>query len=154
MLRPILLVEDNPNDLELTLFALEKIKLANEVIVTRDGEEALDYLLAKGRYAGRPEGNPALVLLDLKLPKIDGVEVLHRMRNMPSLATVPVVMFTSSSEEKDVAATYAAGINSYVVKPIDFNAFVSAVSQLGVYWSIINEPPLDVVKAIASETFD
>jgi CheY-like chemotaxis protein len=141
MLKPILLVEDNPRDLELALIALERSQLANEVIVHRDGAEALDYLLRRGAYEGRPEGNPAVLLLDLKLPKVDGLEVLKAVRETPELRSIPVVMLTSSKEEPDLQQAYAQGVNAYVVKPVEFKAFVSAVSDLGVFWAVLNEPP-------------
>ena len=141
MLKPILLVEDNPNDLELTLIALEKSQLANEVIVVRDGAEALDYLYARGQYASRTAGNPAVVLLDLKLPKVDGIEVLREVRASQSLRSMPVVMLTSSREEQDLVRSYELGVNAYVVKPVDFTEFVRAISDLGVFWAVLNEPP-------------
>jgi CheY-like chemotaxis protein len=141
MLKPILLVEDNPRDLELALIALERSQLANEVIVHRDGAEALDYLMRRGAYEGRPEGNPAVLLLDLKLPKVDGLEVLKAIRETPDLRSIPVVMLTSSNEEPDLQQAYAQGVNAYVVKPVEFKAFVSAISDLGVFWAVLNEPP-------------
>jgi len=141
MLKPILLVEDNPNDLELTLIALEKSQLANEVIVVRDGAEALDYLNCKGNFLNRPAGNPAVILLDLKLPKVDGLEVLRHIRGTPSLKSAPVVMLTSSREEQDLLRSYELGVNAYVVKPVDFQEFVRAISDLGIFWAVLNEPP-------------
>lgn len=141
MLKPILLVEDNPNDLELTLIALEKSQLANEVIVVRDGAEALDYLNCEGSFHNRPTGNPAVILLDLKLPKVDGLEVLRHIRGTPSLKSAPVVMLTSSREEQDLLRSYELGVNAYVVKPVDFQEFVRAISDLGVFWAVLNEPP-------------
>src|SRR4051794_7787963 len=120
MLKPILLVEDNPNDLELTLIALERSQLANEVIIARDGAEALDYLFARGEFAQRAQGNPAVILLDLKLPKVDGLEVLDQIRQSATLKSVPVVMLTSSKEEQDLLRSYELGVNAYVVKPVDF----------------------------------
>jgi CheY-like chemotaxis protein len=141
MLKPILLVEDNPNDLELTLLALERSQLANDVVVTRDGAEALDYLHARGTYAGRAPGNPAVVLLDLKLPKIDGLEVLANIRSAPTLKRLPVVMLTSSREETDLLRSYELGVNAYVVKPVEFRAFIDAIADLGVFWAVLNEPP-------------
>lgn len=140
-LKPILLVEDNPHDLELALVALERGKLANEVIVVRDGAEALDYLCVQGAYADRAPGNPAVVLLDLKLPKLDGLQVLERIKNEPRLQTVPVVMLTSSNEERDLVRSYQLGVNSYVVKPVGFSQFIEAVCELGVFWALRNEPP-------------
>ena len=141
MLKPILLVEDNPHDLELTLIALEKSQLANEVIVVRDGAEALDYLYARGDYAERQKGNPAVVLLDLKLPKVDGIEVLREVRTTPELRGLPVVMLTSSREEQDLIRSYELNVNAYVVKPVDFKEFVRAISDLGIFWAVLNEPP-------------
>ncbi|NEX63161.1 response regulator [Noviherbaspirillum galbum] len=141
MLKPILLVEDNPNDLELTLIALERSNLANEVIVLRDGAEALDYLNGEGDWLNRPAGNPAVVLLDLKLPKVDGLEVLRHIRSKDKLKSMPVVMLTSSSEEQDLLRSYELGVNAYVVKPVDFKDFVRAIADLGIFWAVLNEPP-------------
>jgi CheY-like chemotaxis protein len=141
MLKPILLVEDNPRDLELTLIALEKSNLANEVITVRDGEEALDYLFRRGPYAGRPEGNPAVVLLDLKLPKVDGIQVLEQVKSDPALRPVPVVMLTTSREERDLVQSYRLGVNAYVVKPVAFREFIGAIQELGMFWAVLNEPP-------------
>jgi len=141
MLKPILLVEDNPNDLELTLIALAKSQLANEVVVVRDGAEALDYLNRRGEYAGRPVGNPAVVLLDLKLPKVDGLEVLKEIRATDLLRAMPVVMLTSSKEEQDLVRSYELGVNAYVVKPVDFADFLRAIADLGIFWAVLNEPP-------------
>lgn len=141
MLKPILLVEDNPRDLELALIALERSQLANEVIVHRDGAEALDYLFRRGAFENRDEGNPAVMLLDLKLPKVDGLEVLKAVRDTPELRSIPVVMLTSSKEEPDLQRAYEQGVNAYVVKPVEFKAFVSAISDLGVFWAVLNEPP-------------
>ncbi len=141
MLKPILLVEDNPRDLELSLAALEKSKLANEVIVARDGEEARDYLFRKGDHADRGMGLPAVVLLDLKLPKIDGLELLAMIRNDEALANLPVVMLTSSREDRDVINSYKLGVNAFVVKPVEFSEFIKAVQDLGVFWAVLNEPP-------------
>ncbi|SET72276.1 response regulator [Pseudomonas graminis] len=141
MLKPILLVEDNPNDLELTLVALERSQLANEVIVLRDGAEALDYLLRRNQHHDRVAGNPAVMLLDLKLPKVDGLEVLKLIRETDELRSIPVVMLTSSREEPDLDRAYSLGVNAYVVKPVEFKEFVSAISDLGVFWAVLNEPP-------------
>ena len=141
LLKPILLVEDNPKDLELALLALEKSNLANEVITVRDGVEALDYLFRRGDYAGRAEGSPAVVLLDLKLPKLDGIEVLQRVRAEERLRAIPVVMLTTSREEKDLVRSYQLGVNAYVVKPIAFQDFIEAIQDLGVFWAVLNEPP-------------
>ena len=138
----ILLAEDNANDAELTLEALGQHNLANEVIVARDGEEALDYLYRRGAFAMREEGNPALVLLDLKMPKVDGMEVLRQVKTDPDLKTIPVVILTSSMEERDVIESYHLGVNAYVVKPVDFHEFINAVRELGLFWSIINVPPI------------
>jgi CheY-like chemotaxis protein len=141
MLKPIVLVEDNPNDLELTLVALERSQLANEVIVLRDGAEALDYLFRRNGHSDRKAGNPAVLLLDLKLPKVDGLEVLKAIRDSEELRSVPVVMLTSSREEPDLQRAYALGVNAYVVKPVEFKEFVSAISDLGIFWAVLNEPP-------------
>jgi CheY-like chemotaxis protein len=141
MLKPILLVEDDPRDLELTLVALERSQLANEVIIVRDGEAALDYLLRQGEHAGRTEGNPAVVLLDLKLPKVNGLEVLQTVRSTDPLRSIPVVMLTSSHEETDVLRSYQLGVNAYVVKPVEFKQFVEAIADLGIFWAVLNEPP-------------
>jgi CheY-like chemotaxis protein len=137
----ILMVEDDPKDVDLTLTALEEYNLANEVIVTRDGEQALDYLYCRGKYEARPSGNPAVMLLDLKLPKVDGLEVLKQIKSDGELRMIPVVVLTSSKEEKDMVASYKLGVNAYVVKPVDFHEFVNAIKELGVFWAIINEPP-------------
>jgi CheY-like chemotaxis protein len=137
----ILIVEDDPKDVELTLTALEEYNLANEVIVTRDGEEALDYLYCRGSFKMRGGENPAVVLLDLKLPKVDGLEVLQQIKSDEKLKLIPVVVLTSSREEKDMVASYKLGVNGYVVKPVDFHDFVNAIKELGVFWAVINEPP-------------
>jgi CheY-like chemotaxis protein len=137
----ILMVEDDPKDVELTLTALEENNLANEVVVTRDGEQALDYLHCRGEYKTRSSGNPAVMLLDLKLPKVDGLEVLKQIKSDGELRMIPVVVLTSSKEEKDMVASYKLGVNAYVVKPVDFHEFVNAIKELGVFWAIINEPP-------------
>jgi len=137
----ILMVEDDPNDVELTLTALGEYNLANEVVVTRDGEEALDYLYCRGKFAMRTSDNPAVLLLDLKLPKVDGLEVLQRIKSDENLRMIPVVVLTSSHEEKDMVASYRLGVNAYVVKPVDFHEFVNAIKELGVFWAVINEPP-------------
>lgn len=137
----ILLVEDDPKDIDLTLTALGEYKLANEVIVVRDGAEALDYLHTKGNYRSRARENPAVVLLDLKLPKVDGLEVLREIRSDERLKYIPVVVLTSSREDRDMVASYKLGVNAYVVKPVDFHEFVNAVKELGVFWAVINEPP-------------
>jgi len=137
----ILIVEDDPNDVELTLTALEEYNLANEVVVTRDGEEALDYLYCRGNFKARSNDNPAVLLLDLKLPKRDGLEVLRQIKSDEKLKLIPVVVLTSSHEEKDVVASYKLGVNAYVVKPVDFHEFVNAVKELGMFWAVINESP-------------
>ena len=141
----ILLVEDDPKDVELTLEALGDYNLANEVIVARDGEQALDYLYCRGKFAARTKGNPAVLLLDLKLPKVDGLEVLRQIRADAKLRLMPVVVLTSSREERDMMGSYQLGVNAYVVKPVDFHEFVNAVKELGVFWAVINEPPLGSV---------
>jgi len=137
----ILIVEDDPRDVELTLTALEEYNLANAVVVTRDGQEALDYLYRRGQFHARSDGNPAVMLLDLKLPKVDGLEVLKQVRSDEDLKMIPVVVLTSSHEEKDMMRSYKLGVNAYVVKPVDFHEFVNAVKELGVFWAVINEPP-------------
>lgn len=141
MVKPILLVEDNAKDLELALVALERCHLANEVHVVRDGEEALHYLFREGHYQDRPAGNPAVVLLDVKLPKVDGHEVLRRVRASAALKTIPVAMLTSSHEEADVVHSYDLRANAYVVKPVEFKDLVTAIGQLGTFWAVVNEPP-------------
>jgi CheY-like chemotaxis protein len=140
-LRKILLAEDNPNDVELTLAALRENHLANEVVVVRDGAEALDYLYRRNAFGDRPGGNPALVLLDLKMPKVDGIDVLRQVKSDPRLKSMPVVVLTSSREEQDLVRSYDFGVNAYVVKPVDFREFVEAVKLLGGFWALINEPP-------------
>ncbi|HJW08682.1 MAG TPA: response regulator [Holophagaceae bacterium] len=140
-LKRILLVEDNPNDVELAQAAFEAANLANEVVVTRDGAEALDYLFRRGAFANRLPGHPAVVLLDLKLPKVDGIEVLTAVRAEPSMKSLPVVMLTSSREEPDLKRCYALGVNAYVVKPVSFQDFIAVGKTLGVFWALINEPP-------------
>ncbi|QTL02168.1 response regulator [Aquabacter sp. L1I39] len=140
-LRPILLVEDNPADVELTLAALKKTKLANDIIVARDGVEALDFIFSEGQHANRDTGHPAVVLLDLKLPKVDGLEVLERVKRHPRLRAIPIVMLTSSREESDIVRSYQFGVNSFVVKPVEFSAFFNAIRDLGVFWAVLNEPP-------------
>lgn len=137
----ILFAEDSPQDVEMTMAALAEHNLANEIVAVHDGEQALDYLYSRGKFQSRPEGNPVLVLLDLKMPKVDGLEVLRTIKQDPRLRTIPVVMLTSSREEQDVVRSYQLGINSYVVKPVDFHAFIEAVKQLGAFWTLHNEPP-------------
>jgi len=135
------MVEDDAKDVELTLTALEEYNLANEVVVARDGAEALDYLFYRGEFKARAGENPAVLLLDLKLPKIDGLEVLKQIKSDDKLKMIPVVVLTSSKEEKDMVASYSLGVNAYVVKPVDFHEFVNAIRELGVFWAVINEPP-------------
>jgi CheY-like chemotaxis protein len=137
----ILLVEDSENDIVLTLSALGKHHLANDVVVTRDGEEALDYLHRRGAHAGRPPGNPVLIMLDLKMPKVTGLEVLRAIKADPGLRLIPVVILTSSAEQRDVEECYELGANAYVVKPVEFEKFIAAVLELGLFWMILNEPP-------------
>jgi DNA-binding response OmpR family regulator len=137
----ILVVEDDPRDVELTLTALDEYKLANEVVVARDGTEALDYLYCREKFASRPPENPAVILLDLKLPKVNGLEVLQAIRAEDRLKMIPVVVLTSSHEERDMMASYKLGVNAYVVKPVDFHEFVNAVKELGMFWAVINQPP-------------
>ncbi len=140
-LKRILLVEDDPRDVELILEALADYNLANEVIVANDGEEALDYLYCRGNFKARHGDNPAVVLLDLKLPKVSGMEVLKQVRSDDKLKMMPVVILTSSREDKDWIESYKLGVNAYVVKPVDFHAFVDAVKDLGAFWAVVNEPP-------------
>jgi DNA-binding response OmpR family regulator len=137
----ILMVEDDPKDVELSLTALEEYNLANEVVVTRDGEEALDYLYCRGKFATRSNENPAVMLLDLKLQKVHGLEVLEQIKSDEKLKMIPVVVLTSSREEIDMVASYKLGVNAYVVKPVDFHEFVNAIKELGIFWAVINEPP-------------
>ena len=137
----ILLVEDDPQDVELTLTALQEYKLANDVVIAGNGQEALDYLYCRGRFSERERSHPAVMLLDLKLPKVDGLEVLQQVRSDEQLRLLPVVVLTSSQQERDVIRSYELGVNAYVVKPVDFHAFVNAVKELGVFWAVINEPP-------------
>jgi CheY-like chemotaxis protein len=140
-LRRILLAEDSANDVELTLAALAEHHLVNQVDVVRDGAEALDYLYRRGPFASRPAGNPAVMLLDLKMPRVSGLEVLKTLKQDPTLQTVPVVMLTSSREEGDLIRSYQLGVNAYVVKPVDFADFIVAVRQLGGFWALVNEAP-------------
>lgn len=140
-LRPILLVEDNPNDVELTLGALRQANLANPIVVAHDGDEALDYLFRRGRHAGRSGPDPSVVFLDLKMPGTDGRQVLQSVRQSTALHHLPIVVLTSSREEADLLETYRLGANAYVVKPVAFESFVAAVSKLGFFWALLNEPP-------------
>lgn len=140
-IRTILLVEDDPRDVELTLTALEEHNLANKVVVVRDGTEALDYLYRRGKYADRPIGYPVVVLLDLKMPKVDGLEVLRQVKGDPVLKIIPIVVLTSSRQDRDIIESYDLGVNAYVVKPVAFDEFMSALKQVGLFWVLINEPP-------------
>lgn len=140
-LKGILLCEDSDHDIELTLAALDGHNLTNQVVVARDGVEALDYLYRRGKFAGRAEGNPLVVLLDLKMPRVDGIEVLRQVKSDAALKTIPIVMLTSSREEKDLVESYRLGANAYVVKPVDFGQFTDAVGKIGLFWALVNEPP-------------
>jgi CheY-like chemotaxis protein len=140
-LKRILLAEDNPKDVELTLTALDEHNLANEVVVVNDGAEALDYLYRRGKFSMRADNDPAVVLLDLKMPKVDGLEVLRTIKKDDKLKTIPLVILTSSREEKDLVESYKLGVNAYVVKPVNFQQFIEAVKELGAFWAVINEPP-------------
>jgi CheY-like chemotaxis protein len=140
-MQSILLVEDSVRDAEMTVVALEESHLANSIVHVRDGEEALDYLYQRGEFAERTPGNPSVVLLDLKMPKVDGMEVLRQIKADPRFKAIPVVMMTSSREEQDLVASYQLGANAYVVKPVGFSEFVAAVQQVGAFWGILNEPP-------------
>jgi len=148
-LKRILLADDSSKDVELTLAALDEHRLANEVVVVRDGAEAWDYLQRQGKYATVPPANPGVVLLDLKMPKMDGLEVLRKMRADERFATIPVVMLTSSREERDVVESYSLGVNAYVVKPVAFQEFIDAVKSLGLFWAVVNEPPPGSLKRAA-----
>jgi CheY-like chemotaxis protein len=145
-LKRILLAEDNERDLELTMAALAEHNLVNEVVVARDGAEALDYLYNRGKFANHANGFPVVVMLDLKMPKVDGLEVLQVMRSDPHFKHIPVVMITSSREEQDLIKSYELGVNAYVVKPVDFQKFVESIKQVGFFWAIVNEPPPDAIK--------
>ncbi len=142
-LKRILLAEDNANDVELTVTALRENHVVNEVIVVRDGAQALDYLYKRNEFADRAGQNPALVLLDLKMPKVDGIEVLKQVKSDPAMRHIPIVVLTSSREEQDLVQTYDLGVNAYVVKPVDFHEFVDAVKLLGGFWAVVNETPRD-----------
>ena len=137
----ILLAEDSPGDAEMAIDALEEYRLVNEIVHVRDGVEALDFLYRRGQFAGRPPGNPCVVLLDLKMPRVDGLEVLRQIKTDPALQMIPVVVMTSSGEEQDVVKSYKLGVNAYVVKPVQFHEFVEAVKKLGGFWAFINHPP-------------
>jgi CheY-like chemotaxis protein len=145
-LRPVLLAEDNPNDVELILTAFQEARLANEIIVAHDGVEALDFLYRRGAHAGRTSPQPAVILLDLKMPRVDGREVLRQIRSDPELRSLPSVVLTSSREESDLLQTYELGVNAYVVKPVGFDEFINAVSKLGIFWALLNEPPPTTVR--------
>jgi CheY-like chemotaxis protein len=145
-IRRILLVEDDPKDVELTLNALSEYNLANEVVVARDGVEALDYLYRRETFSSRPEGNPVVILLDLKMPKMDGIQVLKRLKSDALMRLIPVVIITSSREDRDLEECYRLGVNAYVVKPVRFTDFVEAVKRIGAFWVLLNEPPRDGVK--------
>ncbi len=140
-LKRILLIEDDPNDIELTLNALDEYNLSNEIVVARDGVEALDYLYQRGNFAQRPSGYPIVIMLDLKLPKLDGVQVLRQIKADQTLRLIPVVVLTSSRESQDLAECYKLGANAYVVKPVRFSEFIDAVKHIGIFWAMINEPP-------------
>ena len=147
-LKRILLVDDSPRDTEMALDALAHHNLANEVLALRDGAEALDYLHRRGQFAARTNGQPAVILLDLKMPKVDGLEVMRQIKSDPKLEVIPVVVMTSSREEQDIVTSYQLGVNAYVVKPLDFQEFVDAVRQVGAFWAVLNEaPPGSVAKA-------
>lgn len=145
-LKRILLVEDDPNDIELTLNALEEYNLSNEIMVARDGVEALDYLYRRGAFVQRPVGHPIVIMLDLKLPKLDGVQVLRQIKTDLTLRLIPVVILTSSRESQDLTECYKLGANAYVVKPVRFSEFIEAVKHIGIFWAMINEPPPDSTK--------
>ena len=147
-LKHILLVEDDPRDVELTVEALKKHNLSNKMVILRDGEEALEYLYCRGRFKTRTQGNPVVVLLDLKMPKVDGLEVLRQIKSDDKLKVVPVVIVTSSREEQDLVRSYRLGVNAYVVKPVDFKQFHNAIGELGLFWAVINEPPPESAKRV------
>jgi len=148
--RPILLAEDNPRDVELILAVMAEHNLANEIVVCRDGVEALDYLYRRGGFSARRQGNPAVVLLDLKMPKVDGLEVLRTIKADTGLKPIPVVMLTSSREERDLVQSYALGANAYVVKPVEFHSYFNALKALGIFWGGVNEPPPGLARATAN----
>jgi two-component system, response regulator len=139
----ILLVEDNPNDVELILHVFQWCNLGDRIHVAWNGEEALDYLFGTGPYDGKSAGRPNVILLDLKLPKVDGLEVLRKIKNEPSTRTIPVVIFTSSGEDRDIVESYALGVNSYIVKPVQFDQFANVIRDLGLYWQVLNQPPVE-----------
>jgi two-component system response regulator len=143
----VLLVEDNVHDAEMTIRALRKVNLANNLVHVKDGEEALEFIFAQGKFADRqPSDLPKVILLDIKMPKVDGIEVLRQLKSRESSKAIPVVIMTSSKEEQDIINSYQLGVNSYVVKPVDFEGFARAVSQLGMYWLLTNQPPLPITK--------
>jgi two-component system response regulator len=143
----VLLVEDNGHDAELTIRALKKVNLANHLVHVKDGEEALDFIFARGKFSGRETaGFPKVILLDIKMPKVDGIEVLRQLKSREISRAIPVVIMTSSKEEQDIISSYQLGVNSYVVKPVDFEGFARAVSQLGLYWLLTNQPPMTETK--------
>jgi CheY-like chemotaxis protein len=150
-LKRILLVEDSPADAELVMRGLEEYHLANEVLHVRDGVEALDYLYRRGPFADRPEGHPTMVLLDLKMPRIDGTEVLRQLKSDPAMQLIPIIVMTSSREEGDLHRTYSLGANAYVVKPVKFHEFVDAVKQIGSFWAVLNEPPPGTIDRTISQ---
>ena len=145
-LKHILLVEDDPKDIELTLDALDEYNLSNEIVIARDGVDALDYLYRRGTFAQRTGGNPVVILLDLKMPRMDGVEVLKQIKADEQLRVIPIVVLTSSRESRDLEECYKLGVNAYVVKPVRFSEFVEAIKQIGVFWALLNEPPPDSIK--------
>jgi len=147
-LKRILLVDDSPRDTELTIAALAENSLANEVVSLRDGVEALDYLYRRGPFAGTTGGNPAVILLDLKMPRVDGIEVLRQIKNDPKLKMIPVVVLTSSREEQDLITSYELGVNAYIVKPVQFKEFIAAVKLVGAFWAVVNEPPPGSVSSV------
>jgi CheY-like chemotaxis protein len=151
-LKRILLVDDSPRDTEMALDALAQNNLANEVVALRDGAEALDYLYRRGQFADRGNGQPAAILLDLKMPKVDGIEVLRQIKSDPQLKMIPVVVLTSSREEQDLVKSYELGVNAYIVKPVQFQEFVEAVKLVGAFWAVVNEPPPGSVRPIRSKT--
>lgn len=140
--RTILLAEDNENDIELTMSTFADFNLANKVTVVRDGAEALDFIYRQGSFENRQEGDPLVILLDIKMPRVDGLQVLQKIKSDPKLKSIPVVMLTSSREERDLVESYELGVNAYVVKPVDFSQFVEAIKQLGIFWALINESPV------------
>jgi CheY-like chemotaxis protein len=143
-IKTILLAEDNPNDVELILEAFSQHNLVNNVQVVHDGAEALDFLYRKGKFANRSNGNPICVLLDIKMPKVNGLEVLRTIKNDPNFKTIPVIMLTSSKEEKDIIESYNIGVNAYIIKPVDFTQFIDVIGTLGYFWAVLNEPPINV----------